>query len=69
MDYAHTLVKLNPGAKVVVGKSIRSGQCQLNFGEVASIPMTMAQAEATADALRAWIDEQLAKAPPPQLKV
>lgn len=69
MSYAHTLVKLDPGASVAVGPSIRSGQCQLNFGDVASIPLTMAQAEAVADALRAWIDERMAAAPPPQMKV
>ena len=67
MDYAHTLIKLAPGAQVAVGKSIRPGQCQLNFGEGASIPLTMAQAEATADALRAWVDERLAAAPAPTI--
>jgi len=67
MDYAHTLVRIAPDAAVKVGKSIRPGQCQLNFGEVASIPLTMAQAEATADALRAWIDEKMAAAPAPTI--
>lgn len=65
MSYAHTLVKLGPGEKIAVGQSIRSGQCALNFGEVASIPLTMAQAEDVATQLRAWIDEQISQNPPP----
>jgi len=65
MSYAHTLVRLSPGEKVAVGPSIRPKSCQLNFGEVASIPLTMAQADDVANQLRAWIDEQIAQNPPP----
>lgn len=59
MSYAHTLVKLSHGEKIVVGKSIHPTSCTLNFGEVISIPLTMTQAQDVANALRAWIDEQL----------
>lgn len=62
MSCDHLLVVLNPTAKVIVADG-RNGKVTVNFGEVSSVNMTPAQAERTADALRAWIDERIAANP------
>ena len=63
MSFSHTLIRLDRDAPVTLCQSHTRGGPQLNFGEVASIPLTLAQAEEVAAKLRAWIDDHMPTPP------
>ncbi len=62
-SFAHTLIRLDRDAPITLCPSATRGGPQVNLGEVASIPLTLAQAEDMATQLRAWIDGQATAAP------
>lgn len=62
MSCNHTLVILHPAEKVQVADG-RHGKCSVNFGDAASINITLAQAEEVAAKLRAWIDDHMPPTP------
>lgn len=65
MAISHTLVKLDRGAPITLGKAYDHGSMTLNFGETASVVLTQVQLAEALALIQAAIDEHMARRPAP----